>query len=46
MKRRNQLEIPGGFAGLLAVILIGLHVENLIFRVVEARAVRKRGMQS
>jgi NitT/TauT family transport system permease protein len=28
------------------VILIGLLVENFIFRVVEARTVRKWGMQS
>ena len=45
-EKKNQLEIPGGFAGLLAVIPIGLRVENFIFCVVEARAVRKRGMQS
>jgi len=45
-ERKNQLEIPGVFAGLLSVILIGLLVENLIFRVVENRTVRKWGMQS
>jgi NitT/TauT family transport system permease protein len=45
-ERKNQLEIPGVFAGLLSVILIGLLVENLIFRVIENRTVRKWGMQS
>lgn len=45
-EKKNQLEIPGVFAGLLSVILIGLLVENFIFRVVEARTVRKWGMQS
>lgn len=45
-ERKNQLEIPGVFAGLLSVILIGLLVENLIFRTIEARTVRKWGMQN
>jgi len=45
-EKKNQLEIPGVFAGLLSVIVIGLLVENLIFRVIEARTVRKWGMQS
>ncbi len=45
-EQKNQLEIPGVFAGLLTVILIGLLVENLIFRVIEARTVRKWGMQN
>jgi NitT/TauT family transport system permease protein len=45
-ERKNQLEIPGVFAGLLSVILIGLLVENCIFRVIENRTVRKWGMQS
>jgi NitT/TauT family transport system permease protein len=45
-EKKNQLEIPSVFAGLLSVILIGLLVENLIFRVIEARTVRKWGMQS
>jgi len=34
------------FAGLFTVILIGLIVENVIFRTVEARTVRRWGMQS
>ena len=44
-ENKNQLEIPNVFAGLFSVILIGLFVENLIFRTVEVRTVRKWGMQ-
>jgi len=43
---KNTLEIPSVFAGLLMVILIGLVVENLIFRTIEHRTVRRWGMQS
>lgn len=42
---KNQLEIPSVFAGLFTVIIIGLLVENLIFRNLEAATVRKWGMQ-
>jgi len=45
-ENKNQLEIPNVFAGLLTVIVIGLLVENVIFRVIEARTVRKWGMQN
>lgn len=45
-ENKNQLEIPAVFAGLFTVILIGLLVENVIFRTVEARTVRRWGMQS
>src|ERR1700716_1248080 len=45
-ENKNQLEIPNVFAGLLTVIIIGLLVENVIFRTIEARTVRKWGMQS
>jgi NitT/TauT family transport system permease protein len=45
-ENKNQLEIPSVFAGLLTVILIGLLVENLIFRNIEIHTVRKWGMQS
>ena len=45
-ENKNQLEIANVFAGLFTVILIGLFVENLIFRVIERRTVRKWGMQS
>jgi NitT/TauT family transport system permease protein len=43
---KNQLDIPNVFAGLFTVILIGLIVENLVFRVIEAKTIRKWGMQS
>jgi NitT/TauT family transport system permease protein len=44
-ENKNQLDIPNVFAGLFSVILIGLIVENLIFRTIEARTVRRWGMQ-
>ena len=44
-ENKNQLEIPAVFAGLLSVILIGLAVENLVFRTLETRTVRRWGMQ-
>jgi NitT/TauT family transport system permease protein len=44
-QNKNEIEIPNVFAGLLTVILIGLIVENLVFRVVEARTVQRWGMQ-
>jgi NitT/TauT family transport system permease protein len=45
-ENKNMLDIPAVFAGLLTVILIGLAVENLIFRNIEAITVRRWGMQS
>ena len=45
-ENKNSLDIPNVFAGLLTVIMIGLVVENLIFRVIERRTVRRWGMQS
>ncbi len=45
-ENKNQLEIPSVFAGLFTVILIGLVVENVVFRNIELRTVRKWGMQS
>lgn len=42
---KNQLEIPSVFAGLFTVILIGLIVENLIFRNIERVTIRRWGMQ-
>ncbi|HZW76069.1 MAG TPA: ABC transporter permease, partial [Caldimonas sp.] len=45
-ENKNQLEIPNVFAGLLTVIIIGLLVENIIFRTVEMRTVRRWGMQT
>ncbi|WP_439652102.1 ABC transporter permease [Paracandidimonas lactea] len=45
-ENRNLLDIPAVFAGLLTVIIIGLIVENLVFRLIEKRTVRRWGMQS
>lgn len=45
-ENKNMLEIPSVFAGLFAVILIGLLVENVIFRRIERATVRKWGMQN
>ncbi len=45
-ENRNVLDIPAVFAGLLTVILIGLAVENLVFRTIERRTVRRWGLQS
>jgi NitT/TauT family transport system permease protein len=44
-ENKNLLEIPNVFAGLFTVILIGLVVENLIFRTIEQRTIRRWGMQ-
>jgi NitT/TauT family transport system permease protein len=43
---KNQLNIPDVFAGLLSIILIGLFVENVIFRFVETKTVQRWGMQN
>ena len=45
-ENKNQLEIPSVFAGLLTVIMIGLFVENFIFRIIEQCTVQKWGMQN
>ena len=42
---RSELETDRVFAGLLAVILIGLIVEAVIFRFIEKRTVLRWGMQ-
>lgn len=44
-ENKNQLEIASVFAGLFSVILIGLAVENLVFRSIAARTVQRWGMQ-
>jgi NitT/TauT family transport system permease protein len=44
-ENRNLLETANVFAGLLTVIVIGLFVEGVIFRTIEARTVRRWGMQ-
>jgi len=43
---KNQLDIPEVFAGLLTIIMIGLLVENVIFRTLENRTIRRWGMQT
>ncbi len=45
-ENKNQLRIPEVFAGLLTVIVFGLFVENVIFRGIERRTVRRWGMQT
>ena len=45
-ENRNVLDIPAVFAGLLTVIVIGLLVENLVFRTIERRTVRRWGVQA
>lgn len=45
-ENKNLMDIPNVFAGLFSVILIGLIVENLIFRTIETRTLRKWGMLS
>jgi NitT/TauT family transport system permease protein len=45
-ENRNLLDIPAVFAGLLTVIVIGLIVENLIFRTIERNTVQKWGLQT
>jgi NitT/TauT family transport system permease protein len=42
---KNQLDIPDVFAGLLTIILIGLAIENVVFRVIERKTVQRWGMQ-
>jgi NitT/TauT family transport system permease protein len=44
-ENKNQLETASVFAGLLTVILIGLGVENLIFRTIERATIHKWGME-
>lgn len=43
--KKNELLIPDVFAGLLTIILFGLLVENLVFKTIESRTVRRWGMQ-
>jgi NitT/TauT family transport system permease protein len=44
-ENKNSLRIPNVFAGLLAVILFGLFVDNVIFKTIEKRTVRRWGME-
>lgn len=43
-EKRNDLEIPSVFAGMLVIVLIGLAMEGLVFRELERRTVRRWGM--
>jgi len=45
-ENRAALETANVFAGLLAVIAIGFTVENLLFRTIEARTIRRWGIVS
>jgi len=44
-ENRNTLDTAAVFAGLLSVMAVGLVVEAVIFRVIEAKTVRRWGMQ-
>jgi NitT/TauT family transport system permease protein len=43
---KNLLNIPDVFAGLLSIILIGLLIENVVFRLIEIRTIGRWGMQN
>lgn len=45
-ENKNSLDIPNVFAGLLTVIIIGLVIENMLFRVIEKNTIGRWGMQS
>jgi NitT/TauT family transport system permease protein len=44
-EKKNQLDIDLVFAGLLTVIIIGILVENIIFKTIERKTVVKWGMK-
>jgi NitT/TauT family transport system permease protein len=44
-EKRHSLETAGVFAGLIAIVIIGLVVEGVVFRTIEERTVRRWGMQ-
>lgn len=44
-ENRNTLDTASVFAGLLTVMAVGLFVEGVIFRAIEAKTVRRWGMQ-
>ncbi|MNO10201.1 hypothetical protein D3C81_2339090 [compost metagenome] len=44
-QNRNELYTDKVFAGLATVILIGLLVENIVFRTLEKATVQRWGMQ-
>lgn len=43
-EKRNDLDIPEVFAGLLVIVIIGLIMEGVVFRLLEQNTVRKWGM--
>lgn len=45
-ENKNELEIAAVFAGLLTIILIGLLIENVVFRVIERRTIQRWGMHT
>ncbi|MEA2835983.1 MAG: sulfonate transport system permease protein [Bradyrhizobium sp.] len=45
-ENKNTLDIPNVFAGLLTVIIIGLVIENVIFRTIEKQTIGRWGMHS
>ena len=45
-ENKNSLDIPHVFAGLLTVIIIGLVIENVLFRSIEKNTIGRWGMQS
>lgn len=44
-EKKNQLEIASVFAGLCSVVLIGILVENIVFRTAEQMTIRRWGMR-
>ena len=44
-EHKNNLDIPTVFAGLATVTIIGLLVDNIIFKAIEVRTVNRWGMQ-
>jgi len=44
LENKNTLDIANVFAGLLTVIIIGLVIENGVFRTIENRTIRRWGM--
>jgi NitT/TauT family transport system permease protein len=43
-KRRFFMEVPGVFAGMIVIVIIGLVVERVFFEQIEIRTVRRWGM--
>jgi len=43
-KRRFFMEVPGVFAGMIVIVLIGLIVERVCFEQIEIRTIRRWGM--